>query len=150
MVRRKSERIRLLQKLASQYEQLAAQDLGRSTNNLLSQQGRLEQLKKFREDYKRQFNELGRQGMDGTTIMAFQNFLQQLDTAIVQQQQVVVASQSENQQQKSNWQDKHTTTRVYDKTLERTLSKEARQDNRKQQSETDDLVQHRKPGDDQH
>lgn len=144
MVKRKSERIKLLQKLAGQYEQLAAQDLGRSTSNLSEQINRLEQLKQFRMEYTDQFRQAGQQGMDGRSIMAFQNFLQQLDTAIAQQQQTVDAAQHDKQKKKTVWQDKHTTTKVYDKTLDKTLKKEHEQDERKQQNDADDRAQHMK------
>ena len=130
MVKRKSDRIKLLQKLAGQYEQIAARDLGRSTSNLLSQTERLE--------YTNQFRVAGQQGMDARSMMAFQSFLNQLDTAIAQQQQTVNAAQTENQQKKTVWEDKHITTSVYDKTLERTLKKEQKVEDRKLQNAADE------------
>lgn len=145
MARHKSDRIRLLQKLAGQYEQIAAQALGKSTNNLLSQVERLAQLRQFREDYHRQFNLLGQQGIDASSMVSFQNFLAQLDTAIAQQQQVVDAAQTDKQEKKNTWEGKHVTTRVYDKTLERTLKKEHAVENRKRQRESDDRHRPEKP-----
>ncbi len=144
MVKRKSDRIKLLQKLATQYEQIAAKDLGRSASNLLAQTERLEQLKTFRIEYTNQFSLAGQQGMDVRSMMAFQNFLTQLDTAIAQQQQTVNAAHNDKEKKKTTWEGKHITTRVYDKTLEKTLSKETRQDERKQQIAADDRAQHQK------
>lgn len=147
MVKRKSERIKLLQRLAGQYEQIAARDLGRSTTNLLDQMERLEQLKMFRQEYTNQFRAAGQQGMDARSMMAFQNFLQQLDTAIAQQQQTVDAAQTDKQKKKTVWEDKHITTRVYDKTLERTIKKEQKNEDRLLQNAADDRAQHVKPTD---
>lgn len=147
MVKRKSERIKLLQKLAGQYEQLAARDLGRSTSNLLEQIERLEQLKKFRLEYTHQFRAAGEQGMDARSMMAFQNFLKQLDTAIAQQQQTVDAAHGDKQQKKTQWEDKHITTNVYDKTLQRTLKKEQKQEDRKLQNAADEHAQYMKSTD---
>lgn len=144
MVKRKSDRLKLLQKLATQYEQIAAKDLGRSTSNLLSQQERLEQLKNFRAEYTNQFSIAGAQGMDVRSMMAFQNFLHQLDTAIAQQQQTVSAAQQDKEKKKNVWEGKHITTRVYDKTLEKTINRETRQDEHKQQLAADDRAQHLK------
>ena len=149
MVKRKSDRIKLLQKLAGQYEQLAARDLGRSTSNVLDQTERLEQLKQFRLEYTNQFREAGQQGMDARSMMAFQNFLHQLDTAIAQQQNTVNSAQIDKQNKKTVWEGKHTTTRVYDKTLERTLSKERKQKERQLQNDADDRAQQGKPTDKQ-
>jgi flagellar FliJ protein len=147
VVKRKSERIKLLQKLAGQYEQLAARDLGRSTSNLLEQMERLEQLKKFRLEYTHQFRAAGQQGMDARSMMAFQNFLKQLDTAIAQQQQTVDAAHGDKQQKKTHWENKHITTNVYDKTLQRTLKKEQKQEDRKLQNAADEHAQHMKSTD---
>jgi flagellar FliJ protein len=147
VVKRKSERIKLLQKLAGQYEQLAARDLGRSTSNLLEQIERLEQLKKFRLEYTHQFRAAGQQGMDARSMMAFQNFLKQLDTAIAQQQQTVDAAHGDKQQKKTQWEDKHITTNVYDKTLQRTLKKEQKQEDRKLQNAADEHAQYMKSTD---
>jgi flagellar FliJ protein len=147
VVKRKSERIKLLQKLAGQYEQLAARDLGRSTSNLLEQMERLEQLKKFRLEYTHQFRAAGQQGMDARSMMAFQNFLKQLDTAIAQQQQTVDAAHGDKKQKKTQWEEKHITTSVYDKTLERTLKKEQKQEDRKSQNAADEHAQYMKSTD---
>jgi len=144
MVKRKSERIKLLQKLALQYEQMAAKDLGRSNSNLHAQLERLEQLKTFRAEYTDQFRLAGQQGMDVRSMLAFQSFLNQLDTAIAQQTQTVNAAQHDKEKKKNVWEDKHITTRVYDKSLEKTLHKEMRQDERKQQIAADDRAQHTK------
>ena len=147
MVKRKSERLKLLQKLAGQYEQLAARDLGRSTSNLLDQMDRLEQLKKFRLEYTQQFRIAGQQGMDARSMMAFQSFLNQLDTAIAQQQQTVDAAHKDKQNKKSVWEDKHITSNVYDKTLERTLKKEQKVEDRKLQNAADEHAQYMKSRD---
>lgn len=144
MVKRKSDRIKLLQKLAGQYEQLAARDLGRSTSNVLDQIQRLEQLKTFRLEYTHQFRLAGQQGMDARSMMAFQNFLQQLDLAIAQQQHTVDSAQVDKQNKKTVWEGKHITTRVYDKTLERTLSKEQKQAERHLQNAADEHAQRTK------
>lgn len=138
MSRKKSDRWQSLRKIADQYEQHAAVSLGQSRGNLVQQQQRLADLIKFREDYNQQFQLSGAQGMDGNTLQTFQRFLLQLDQAIAQQRQTVAAAKSDCAHKRENWQDKHKTTRIYDKTIERCVAQEQRSENRKEQRENDD------------
>ncbi len=138
MARRKSERFKVLQKLAGKYEELAAQSLGQSVGNLDAQKARLAELKKFREEYSQQFYTSGAEGISGAAIQSYQNFISQLDVAIEQQKQTVFSAEADQLQKKDIWQDKHRTTRIYDKTIEQFSSKEQKQDERREQKEQDD------------
>jgi flagellar FliJ protein len=138
MTRKKSERWQSLRKIADQYEQLAARSLGASQGNLSQQQQRLEELLHFRQEYNRQFQQAGAQGMDGATMQSFQRFLVQLDQAIAQQRQTVAAAELDCEDKRHTWQDKHKTTRIYDKTIERFVTQEQHKEQRKEQRETDD------------
>lgn len=138
MTRKKSERWQSLRKIADQYEQLAARSLGTSQGNLGQQQHRLDELLRFRQDYNRQFQQSGAQGMDGATMQSFQRFLVQLDQAIAQQRQTVAAAEQDCEHKRHAWQDKHRTTRIYDKTIERFVAQEQHKEDRKEQRETDD------------
>jgi flagellar FliJ protein len=140
MSKKKSDRWQSLRKIADQFEQQAAQTLGRSHGNLQQQQQRLEELLHYREEYNRQFQQSGMRGMDGTTLQSFQRFLVQLDQAIAQQRQTVAAAEHDCDDKRHAWQDKHKTTRIYDKTIERYVAQEQRTENRKEQRETDDRV----------
>ena len=147
MSRKKSERWQTLRKIADQFEQRAAQSLGQSQGNLSQQQQRLEELLRFREEYQQQFQQAGAQGMDGTSLHSFQQFLIQLDQAIAQQRQTVTAAEQDRDHKRHSWQDTHKTTRIYDKTIDRFVAQEQRQQNRKEQRETDDRIRHGEPDD---
>lgn len=147
MSRKKSERWQSLRKIVDQHEQLAARSLGQSQGNLNQQQQRLQELLQFREDYHRQFQQSGAQGMDGTTLQTFQHFLLQLDQAIAQQRQALAAAEHDCELKRDNWQDKHKTTRIYDKTIERFVSQEQRVQSRKEQRENDDRSKNPAPDD---
>ncbi len=147
MAKQRSKRLALLQRLAGQYEQLAAQALGQAVGNVQMQKGRLEELKQFRLEYTQQFTEMARQGIEGETLHSYQNFLQQLDTAIAQQEQTILAAESIKQQKKNEWESKHTTTRVYDKTVARYQKQEQTQQQRREQNESDDRGQRNKTSD---
>ena len=140
MTKKKSERWQSLRKFADQYEQTAALSLGQSQGNLTQQQQRLEELLHFRQEYSQQFMQSGAQGMDGATLQSFQRFLLQLDQAIAQQQRTLAAAERDRDSKRDTWQDKHKTTRIYDKTIERFVSQEQRKETRKEQRENDDRV----------
>lgn len=140
MTRKKSDRWQAIRKIADQFEQRAARSLGQSQGNLTQQQQRLEELIRFRQEYNQQFLSTGAQGMDGATLQSFQRFLVQLDQAIAQQQQTVLAAERDCDSKRHTWQDKHKTTKIYDKTIERFVTQEQRTQSRKEQRESDDRV----------
>jgi len=138
MAKRKSERFKVLQKLAGKYEELAAQSLGKSVGNLDAQKARLLELEKFREEYTLQFQAAGAEGISGAAIQSYQNFINQLGVAIEQQRQTVFSAEIDQSQKKGVWQDKHRTTRIYDKTIEKFATKEQKDDDRREQKEQDE------------
>jgi len=138
MAKRKSERFKILQKLAGKYEELAAQSLGKSVGNLDAQKARLSELEKFREEYTQQFQAAGAEGISGSAIQSYQNFISQLGVAIEQQRQTVFSAEIDKSQKKDVWQDKHRTTRIYDKTIEKFSTKEQKDKDRREQKEQDE------------
>jgi flagellar FliJ protein len=144
MARRKSDRFEILQKLAGKYEDIAAEALGKSASNVDAQKARLAELKKFREEYTQQFYASGAAGISGAAIQSYQNFIQQLDVAIEQQTQTVSAAEIDKSNKKDAWQDKHKTTRIYEKTREQFSAKERKEDDRREQKEQDERSHLRK------
>lgn len=138
MVRRKSDRFKLLQRLAEKREEAAARALGKSQQNLQSQKGRLDELAGFRDGYHQQFHDNGAQGMTGATLQMYQRFMQQLDQAIVQQQGTVAAADDECQRKRQQWQEKHTKTEIYSKTVNKYSDQERLQEHKREQKENDD------------
>ncbi len=148
MVRKKSDRFKLLQRLASKKEEQAAGVLGKSKTNLVSQQSRLEELHQFRVDYHSQLQKNGQSGMTGSTMQMYRRFIGQLDQAITQQQGTVVAAEGDCAQKKHQWQQTHTTTQIYDKTVERAVGHEQHEEQRKEQRAQDEHAQRTSPGKD--
>ena len=140
MAKRKSERFKILQKLASKYEDMAAQALGKSVTNVDAQKARLAELKQFRDEYTQQFYATGAEGISGAAIQSYQNFITQLDVAIEQQTQTVFAAEADQSHKKDLWKDKHRTTRIYEKTKEQYSAKEQKESDRREQKEQDDRI----------
>ncbi len=138
MSKLKSERFKVLQKLAGRYEDLAAQDLGISVGNLDAQRSRLVELQKFREEYTQQFYQSGSSGINSTAMQSFQQFISQIDVAIEQQKQTVTHAEHDHRNKKHSWQGKHKETRIYDKTVERFIESEQSAKAQREQIEMDD------------
>lgn len=138
MSKPKSERFKVLQKLAGRNESLAAQDLGLSVGNLDAQRSRLTELQKFREEYTQQFYQSGTSGITSIAMQSFQQFISQIDVAIQQQKQTVSVAEQDHQSKKHNWEDKHKKTRIYDKTIERFVVNENEVREELEQVEVDD------------
>lgn len=148
MSKKKSDRFKLLQHLAGKKEEQAAGVLGKSKNNLVSQQSRLDELHQYRKDYQTQLQKNGEHGMTGSAMQMYRRFLGQLDQAIVQQQGTVGSAVDDCAQKKQQWQQTHTKTRIYDKTVERSIHQEQHAQQRKEQRAQDELAPRNLPGKD--
>lgn len=99
---------------------------------------KLQQLKLYRAEYAKLFQEHGSRGMDGSQLQAYQTFIAQLDTAIKQQIDMIVLSNNERDEKREEWQLRHTRTQALDKTVGRLKQAEQRQEDKKEQREMDD------------
>jgi len=138
MSKPKSERFKVLQKLAGRHEDLAAQKLGLSVGNLEAQRSRLIELQKFREEYTQQFYQSGSSGINSIAMQSFQQFIAQIDVAIQQQKQTVGLAEQDHSHKKHTWVGKHKETRIYDKTIERFVETEQNEIEKREQVEIDD------------
>ncbi len=139
MVRKpRSERFRPLQRLAERKEEAAARQLGIARRKLAEAEQRLNELRRFREEYCRQLQESGQQGLDGRRLQSFQQFLSQLDTAIGQQQQQLESCRVACERESHHWKNCHREQRILEKTMERFRNEEQRRARRREQKLEDD------------
>lgn len=135
---KKSDRMKPIKQIAADHEQQAVKELGQSQRALSEAEMKLEQLKNYRAEYARLFQEHGSRGMDGSQLQAYQGFLGQLDTAIRQQTGMIKNVEGECADKRQVWQQRHTRTEVLGKTVERFQKTERKQEDTQQQRETDD------------
>ncbi len=141
----RSERFRPLQRLADRKEEAAAKQLGLARRRLAEAEQRLLELRRFREEYCRQLQASGEQGIDGRRLRAFQQFLTQLDTAIGQQQGVIARCRDECDQRSREWQGCHREQRIMAKTVERFRQTERHESRRREQKIEDEQITARHP-----
>ena len=73
-----------VQRVLGQNEQQRARDLGESQQRLAAAEKKLQDLREYRQDYERSFNERAKAGQPVTALRDFQVFLARLDQAIQQ------------------------------------------------------------------
>lgn len=135
---KKSERLEPVKQIAANHEQDAATALGQSQRVLTEHELKLQQLKLYREEYAKLFQEHGSRGMDGSQLQAYQTFIAQLDQGIKQQQEMIIRANTERDGKREEWQLRHTRTQALDKTVDRLKQSEQRQEDNKEQRELDD------------
>lgn len=135
---KKSDRMMPIKKLAADHEQEAVKELGQSQRALSEHEIKLEQLKNYRVEYARLFQEHGSRGMDGSQLQAYQTFLAQLDTAIRQQHEMIRFARGECDEKRQAWQQRHNRTEALGKTVDRFKNLERREEDKQEQREMDD------------
>ena len=140
---KKSKRIQPLKNLASRHEQQAARTLGQSRSQLGQQQGRLEELFAYRQEYQQRFRREAENGIRGAQLQTYQSFMLQLDEAIRQQRVQVEQAEQSCQTVTEQWRETHIRTQVLDKTIQRFRAHENRQAEKVSQREADDLAARR-------
>ena len=137
---KKSERMLPIKKMAADHEQEAVKELGKSQRALNEHELKLEQLVNYRAEYYRMFKEHGSRGMDGSQLQAYQGFLAQLDSAIVAQRGMIEQVTGECDSKRDEWQQRHTRTEALGKTVQRYQTTERKEEDKREQRETDDRV----------
>jgi len=137
--RKRSDRLKPVRKLADKGQQDASRELGRSQQALSEQEARLEQLQNYREEYRQMFEGEGRRAIDPRRLRDERAFLSRLDDVIRQQQQVVENNMAEYERQREGWMEARTRVNALDRVSERYRSREAREGDKREQRELDDL-----------
>jgi len=135
---KKSERMKPIRKIAADREQDAVKVLGQSQRVLTEHELKLEQLINYRAEYAKLFQQHGLKGMDGAQLQAYQTFIAQIDTAILQQRRMIEFASEDCHEKRQDWQQHHTRTQVMDKTIDRFKKTEQKQEDKRQQKEEDD------------
>lgn len=139
--RKRSERLEPVRKVAGRDEQDASRELARSQQVLAEQESRLEQLRNYRDEYRRMLSGGGGQAVDPRRLRDQRAFLARLDEVIEQQEQVVRKSQEQYEQQRSGWIDARSRVNALGQAADRYRRDEQRSADRREQREQDDLAQ---------
>ena len=138
---KKSKRFQSVIKVASAHERQAATALGDAQASLESQVARLEELLRYQEEYQLQFQRAGSLGVEARRIQDYRLFLDKLRQAIRQQQNMVEAAQRLVEERKQQWFRSRGKLKTYGNVMERFQTEERRQEDKREQKETDERAQ---------
>ena len=133
-----SKRFKPVQRVAQSREQKAARELGNSQRRAKDQEGRLEELKDYHQEYLERFQNAARSGISASQLQEYRAFISKLELAIREQERIVSSSHDECSSRKQVWQQKHTRTEALGKVMGRFQSEERKDSDNREQRETDD------------
>jgi len=139
-----SERFKPIQKIASQRERKAAAALGESLKQRGAAQQRLDDLRQYLAEYLERFASATRNGLSSRQIIEYQVFISKLETAIAQQEEIVLQSQQDCDSSKADWRGRYTKSKAMENAVDRMRVAERRQQDKKEQADTDDRVQRKR------
>jgi flagellar FliJ protein len=139
-----SKRLKPVQRVAETRERTAAKELGDSRRHMRAQEERLDELHRYHREYLERFHVSAQSGMTATQLQEYRAFLTKLERAIREQESVVAESRNQCSQHQENWQQKHVRTQALGKVMERYQREERKQEDVREQKESDERSQHRK------
>jgi len=138
---KRSQRFEPVVKVAENREQQAARSLGDSQSALSQAQQRLDELKKYREEYIQRFHANGAMGMSAVKMGDYRLFLSNLSGAIKQQAGLVQQAAAVVEQQRQQWFARRGKVKMLGSVVSRFQADEQRVADRKEQLEQDERAQ---------
>ena len=139
-----SDRFKPIHHLASQKERKAAVELGESIKQRNSAQQRLAELEQYHKEYLERFAGATRNGLTSNQIVEYQVFIGKLEDAIAEQRRIVQRVEQDCLQTRQQWQGRYTKAKAMENAIDRMRLAERRQDDRREQAESDDLSQRKR------
>ncbi len=137
----KSKRMQPVARVAEDRQRKAATEMVEFKQLLDAQQDKLDELRKYRNEYARHFEQIGRNGMDAGRMADFRGILTRLSEAIVWQEQRLVTLNQDYERLRRSWTDTRSRAAAIDKVIERFRADEQREADRREQGEFDERAQ---------
>lgn len=139
-----SDRFKPIQRLVSQKERKAAAVLGESIKLRADATQRLDELRRYLEEYLERFSRAVHNGLSSRQILEYQVFIDKLENAIAQQEAVVRQSQQELDASKEHWRGRYCKSKAVDNAVDRMQAEELKDSERKEQTESDERAQRKR------
>lgn len=134
----KVKRFQQLEKMAEHACDKAGRELGKARDDHSKEQGQLEQLTGFFDEYSERFNSAGASGMNARQLGDFRAFFGQLDNAIEAQRQTLVDLGAQVTERQTQWVEKHQRTQSLSQALVQVQREQLLQRNKREQKEQDE------------
>ena len=137
-MKRASQRLQTVLKLAKLREQAAAQKLAESTRNYELQLQQQQQFHHYQLEYNSQYKEFEQVPVHALRLENYQRFYENLQDAKEGVQERVMLSDSQREQARFNWQQQYAKQKNMSKLIDKKKQQEEREDEQKSQREQDD------------
>ncbi|MEQ6887218.1 flagellar export protein FliJ [Halomonas sp. CS7] len=132
-----------LVELAREARDQAGQNLAGEQRTSSQVRQQLDSLHRYRQEYADKLNAAMRDGIDPATMRNYQQFLASLDDALVRARQALAAQQQRVERTRQHWQQQQQRLSSYDTLAERREAVRRRDEQRREQHVSDDLVNNR-------
>ena len=140
----RSRRLEPLAKVADKRQQDAARVMQQHREELARYQQQLDDMRRYREEYSRGFQERASDGVLGDQVKTFRIFLANLDEAIRQLETLIDIARRHHQDSREQWLETRSRHRALEQAVERFRSLEARDLVRREERDSDERTQRRR------
>ena len=137
----RGEQLDLVQQIATRTERERAERLAEAERNAIEAEQKLVALERYRNEYEDQLAQRGAGGVDISGVREFQAFLARLGEALVAQRQVLAAARATRDQLLNSWREAAQRAQVVQTLADRWQTEERREEDRRDQRESDELAQ---------
>ena len=137
----RSKSIKPVRKVMDDTERERAQCMARAQRRVIEAESKLQELARYHVDYSASFSRVASEGLVSTSLRDFQVFLSRLAEAERQQERIVARAREDLATETRRWQDAAQRSKALALVVDRWSGEERRQDERRDQLETDDRAQ---------
>jgi flagellar FliJ protein len=135
------ERLDVVQQVTSRNERERAERLAEAERNAIEAEQKLVALERYRNEYETQLAAKGAAGTEISGVREFQAFLARLGDALVAQRQVLAQARATRDEVLSAWRQAAQKAKVVETLAERWQDEARRDEDRRDQRESDELAQ---------
>jgi flagellar FliJ protein len=137
----RGEQLDLVQQVATRTERDTASRLAEAERNAIEAEQKLVALERYRNEYEEQLATRGAAGVDISGVREFQAFLARLGEALVAQRQVLSAARATRDEMLNSWREAAQRAQVVQTLADRWQTEARRDEDRRDQRESDELAQ---------
>jgi flagellar FliJ protein len=138
---KRSERMQTVERVVSDVERKRAEALAARERHVTDCENKLSELESYQKSYAEQFQTRAGAGMGAVGLRDFQTFMVRLGEAVKQQAQLVVKAKADRDAERVVWQHAAQRAEAVGGLVERWQKDEQRQDDKREQSESDERAQ---------
>ena len=139
----RSRQLKTAQRVFDQDERRKAETLAVSERQVRESEAKLAELKRYQQDYLRDFARRAGSGMDAARARDYQAFIARLDDALRQQTEVVSRARTHHTEQLGSWRGAAQRSAAVERAVERHRSEQLRALERREQRDSDERAQRR-------